>query len=90
MRVQAPGRFETPSDNNSFLLEKVTWTRMGRHGKTSDTEQWWMRRVTRSAGQTAPPPQGIHATTSLTAGAKSAAIRCQNSGDGVRFRASHW
>ena len=42
MRVNPPGRFKAPSDNNQFLLEKVTWTRMGRHGKTSDTEQWWM------------------------------------------------
>ena len=26
---------------------------------------WLLRRVTRSAGQTAPPPQGLHATTPL-------------------------
>ena len=42
MRLKAPGRFEAPSDNNQFLLEKVTWTRMGRHGKPSETERWWM------------------------------------------------
>ena len=28
---------------------------------------WLLRSVTRSAGQTAPPPQGIHATTPRTA-----------------------
>ena len=28
---------------------------------------WLLRRVTRSAGQTAPPPQGLHATTPVDA-----------------------
>ena len=27
---------EAISDNNLFLLEKVTWTRMGHHGKPSE------------------------------------------------------
>ena len=36
---------------------------LGHHGKTSETERWWMRRVQRSAGQTTPPAQGLHTTT---------------------------
>ena len=42
MRLKAPGLFEAPSDNNQFLSDKVTWTLMGHHGKTSEPERWWM------------------------------------------------
>ena len=57
------GRFEAPSDNNPFLLEKVTWTLMGHHGKTSDTERWWM--------PGAPfPKEFAHSVSSQNAGAK--------------------
>ena len=36
MRGNAPGRFKALADNNLFVLETVTWTLMGRHGKPSD------------------------------------------------------
>ena len=42
MRGNAPGRFKALADNNLFVLETVTWTLMGRHGKPLDTERWWM------------------------------------------------